>query len=121
MFQIATKTDSACPFTRSGDDLVLTVPVPLVDALSGPTPPATFTRTITTLDGRPLRFDIPYPSVRSGGKPLKNGLEIRVKGEGMPLSKTGGVTRGDLIVRVEVIMPNHVTGEQASKLREILG
>mgnify|MGYP001573698862 CR=1 FL=1 len=68
-------------FTREGDDLVLVVKVPLRDALSGPTPPDTFTRTIKSLDGRPVRFDLPYPSTKNGGSPLKPGQVIKVEGE----------------------------------------
>jgi DnaJ homolog subfamily B member 4 len=68
-------------FKRDGDDLILEVKVPLVDALSGPTPPATFTRTLTTLDGRNLKYDLPYPSTRLGGAPLKPGQTIKISGE----------------------------------------
>lgn len=68
-------------FKREGDDLVMVVKVPLVDALSGPTPPATFTRTAKTLDGRTVRYDLPYPSLKSGGAPLKPGQVIKVVGE----------------------------------------
>lgn len=68
-------------FKRDGDDLIVDVKVPLVDALSGPTPPATFTRTITTLDGRNLKYDLPYPSTRLGGAPLKPGQTIKISGE----------------------------------------
>lgn len=68
-------------FKREGDDLVLEIQVPLVDALSGPTAPATFTRTVKMLDGRILRYDIPYPSTAHGGAPLKPGQVIKVAGE----------------------------------------
>lgn len=68
-------------YKRDGDDLIVEVKVPLVDALSGPTPPATFTRSLTTLDGRTIRYDLPYPSAKLGGKPLMPGQIIRVSGE----------------------------------------
>lgn len=68
-------------FKREGDDLVLEIQVPLVDALSGPTLPATFTRTVKMLDGRSVRYDIPYPSTANGGSPLKPGQVIKVIGE----------------------------------------
>lgn len=108
-------------YTREGNDLLTTVKIPLVDALSGPTPPATFTRTITTLDGRVVRYDIPYPSIKSGGSPIKPGLEIKVKGEGMPISKTGGKEKGDLKIKIEVEFPDHVSASVATQLRQLLG
>lgn len=107
-------------FKREGDDLVLPVKVPLVDALSGPTPPATFTRTVTTLDGRTIRYDLPYPSAKSGGAPLRPGQIIKVVGEGMPISKKGSLKKkGDLLVKVEIEMPARVTGAQAEGVRKI--
>lgn len=108
-------------YSREGDDLIAVIKVPLVDALSGPTPPATFTRTITTLDGRIVRYDIPYPSTKSGGSTIKPGLEIRVKGEGMPKSRAGGKEKGDLRIKIEIVFPDKVTAEQATAIRTLFG
>ncbi|ORY84730.1 hypothetical protein BCR35DRAFT_290298 [Leucosporidium creatinivorum] len=107
-------------FKRDGDDLILEVKVPLVDALSGPTPPATFTRTLTTLDGRNLKYDLPYPSTRLGGAPLKPGQTIKIVGEGMPISRKGAAKKkGDLHVKVNVVFPDRVTPAQAEAIRKM--
>ena len=93
----------------------------MVDALSGPTPPNTFTRSLTTLDGRTIRYDIPYPSATHGGSPIKSGLEIKVKGEGMPISKKGGTEKGDLRIKIQVIFPDKIKPEVAQAIRKLLG
>ncbi|KAK4692456.1 hypothetical protein P7C70_g9124, partial [Phenoliferia sp. Uapishka_3] len=109
-------------YKREGDDLVLTVKVPLVDALSGPTPPATFTRTVKTLDGRTIRYDLPYPSLKHGGPPLRPGQTIKVVGEGMPISKKSSLKKkGDLLVKVEVVFPDRITPSQAEGAKKIFG
>lgn len=108
-------------FKRDGDDLVVEVTVPLVDALSGPTPPATFTRTLTTLDGRTIRYDLPYPNTRNGGKPLQPGQVIKVAGEGMPISRKASTKKkGDLLIKVNVSFPNNLTASQAEGIRRLL-
>lgn len=66
-------------FKREGDDLVYTLQVPLVDALSGPNGGGTPGRSLTHLDGRTINFNVPYP--RGGGAPLKPGQVIRVPNE----------------------------------------
>lgn len=108
-------------FKREGDDLVLEIQVPLVDALSGPTAPATFTRTVKMLDGRILRYDIPYPSTAHGGAPLKPGQVIKVAGEGMPVSKKDSLKKkGDLLIRLSIIFPPRLTAAQSTSLRSLL-
>lgn len=126
-------------FTREGDDLVLTVKVPLVDALSGPTLPATFTRTVKTLDGRNIRYDLPYPSVKHGGPPLRPGQTIKIAGEvsfpapsggnatlivvflqGMPISKKSSLKKkGDLLVKVEIVFPDRISPAQAEGAKKL--
>jgi hypothetical protein len=66
-------------FKREGDDLIYTLQVPLVDALSGPDGGGTPARSLTHLDGRTINFNVPYP--RGGGAPLKPGQVIRVANE----------------------------------------
>ncbi|BGP42464.1 Molecular chaperone (DnaJ super) [Rhodotorula kratochvilovae] len=107
-------------FKREGDDLVYTLKVPLVDALAGPAGGGGASRSITHLDGRTVNVNIPYP--RGGGAPLKPGQEIRVAGEGMPISrKTATKPKGDLVVRVEVVFPDRVSASQAEGIRKVLG
>ncbi|GAA5836500.1 hypothetical protein JCM9279_000408 [Rhodotorula babjevae] len=107
-------------FKREGDDLVYSLKVPLVDALSGPAGGGNATRTVTHLDGRTVSVNVPFP--RGGGPPLKPGQEIRVAGEGMPISrKSSTKPKGDLVVRIEVVFPDRVSASQAEGIRKVLG
>lgn len=86
-------------FTRSGDDLEVTVPVSFGElALGG-------TVTVPTLEKR-VRVKIP------AGTP--NGRTLRVKGRGVP-RKSGQA--GDLLVTVEVAVPKDLDAAATSALR----
>ena len=86
-------------FTRSGDDLEVTVPVSFSElALGG-------TVTVPTLDN-PVKVKVP------AGTP--NGRTLRVKGRGVP-RKSG--TSGDLMVTVEVKVPKNLDATASSALR----
>ena len=76
-------------FTRDGANLSRELPVTLREALLGAEVP------VRTLDGRQLLLKIP-----AGTQP---GRTIRLAGQGMPRLK--GDTRGDLVVRVRVVLP----------------
>merc|ERR1712093_272990 len=103
-------------FKREGDNLIYTTKIPLVDALTGPPPSASPSKTVQTLDGRQVTFKIPYPDREKGGKAIKPGQEIVVPKEGFP-SKTG---KGNLVVRVEVTFPEKIQAANLSTLRDIL-
>jgi DnaJ family protein B protein 4 len=103
-------------FKRDGDDIVCSINVSLLDALTGPADPSTARRTIQTLDKRAVSYTIPFPS-SSGGAPLQPGQEIRIKGEGMP-KKAG--QKGDLVVKVNVVFPPRISASQASAVRAAL-
>ena len=92
-------------FERIGDDLRTTVKIPLKEALTG------WKQTVTTIDGRNIAV--------SGGGPTQPGHETRYRELGMPKSKKPG-ERGDMIVRVQVDFPTHLTPTQKSQLKEIL-
>lgn len=67
------------------------------------------------LDGRGLSASVPAPG-KAGWRVVKNGDEVRIKGEGM----IKGGEKGDLIVLIEVAMPsaewaNEVGPEKVSK------
>ncbi|WP_342318527.1 molecular chaperone DnaJ [Corynebacterium mayonis] len=86
-------------FTRSGDDLEVTVPVSFGElALGG-------TVAVPTLDN-PVKVKIP------AGTP--NGRTLRVKGRGVP--KRSG-DNGDLLVTVEVAVPSSLDATATSALR----
>ncbi|SDS84128.1 molecular chaperone DnaJ [Corynebacterium timonense] len=86
-------------FTRSGDDLEVTVPVSFGElALGG-------TVTVPTLDSK-VRVKVP------AGTP--NGRTLRVKGRGVP-TRSGAA--GDLLVTVEVAVPTTLDASATSALR----
>jgi DnaJ-class molecular chaperone len=76
-------------FTRDGGNLVRELPVTLREALLGAEVP------LTTLGGKRLLLTIP-PATQPG-------RVIRLAGHGMPRLK--GDDRGDLLVRVKVVLP----------------
>lgn len=86
-------------FTRSGDDLEVTVPVSFAELALGDTV------SVPTLDV-PVRVRIP------SGTP--DGRVLRVRGKGVP--KRDG-TAGDLLVKVQVQVPKNLDAAQASALR----
>ncbi|KAF8589451.1 DnaJ-domain-containing protein [Ramaria rubella] len=97
-------------FTRDGNDLITKLELSLVDALTG----SGSTKTIDTLDGRKIRVS-PPPGV------VKPGFESRVSGEGMPTRKSGiAKSRGDLIVKWDVIFPDRLTPSQKEGVRKVL-
>ncbi|PWN37937.1 DnaJ-domain-containing protein [Meira miltonrushii] len=107
-------------FKRVDNDLFTNLQIPLLDALDPPkagTPGSK--KYITTLDGR--KIDIPMPRPKAGGTTIPNGGETRVAGEGMPISKTGGKTKGDLVVTWQVELPNRLTDDQRIGVRKVLG
>lgn len=76
-------------YTRDGANLVRELPVTLREALLGAEVP------VTTLGGKRLLLTIP-----AGTQP---GRTIRLAGQGMP--RLRGSERGDLLVRVKVVLP----------------
>ncbi|CCW62842.1 unnamed protein product [Phytomonas sp. EM1] len=93
-------------FRREGNDLVVTEPIFLSDALCGTT------LTVRTIDGRELRVlidEIVHPKFRT-----------RVAGEGMPRGSEPSAPRGDLVVECDTKFPSFLTLEQKMELRRIL-
>lgn len=86
-------------FTRSGDDLEVSVPVSFAELALGDT------IKVPTLDA-PVRVRIP------AGTP--DGRVLRVRGRGVP--KRGG-TAGDLLVKVVVQVPSNLNAAATSALR----
>ena len=105
-------------FRRDGDDLRLTVPLSLVDALDPPKAGSAASRkAVTTLDGR--RVDIPLPSPGPGRTTIVPGRTTRLAGEGMPISKAPG-KKGDLVVEWSVELPERLSDTQRQNLRKAL-
>ena len=93
-------------FKRVGNDLVIKVEVPLVNALTG------WTFSFPLLSGEKISCsfhdEIIYP-----------GYEKVIKGEGMPLAHEKGV-RGDLRIKFLIIFPTQLSDEQRLSMVELL-
>ncbi|CCI11232.1 hypothetical protein ABG067_007147 [Albugo candida] len=92
-------------FSRDGANLVFTTKIKLAEALGD------HCVYVPTIDGRKLAIscnEVIYPS-----------LEKTLKGEGMPISNSPG-TRGDLILKFDIIFPKHLTKLQKQSLAKIL-
>lgn len=85
-------------FERKGNDLKIKIDITLQEALLG------FTREITHLDGHRVFLD-------RGGAVTKPGLQVRHKGEGMPVFSQYG-DFGDLIVTYKVTLPTELSQTQ---------
>ncbi|PWU89812.1 putative heat shock protein DNAJ [Trypanosoma cruzi] len=95
-------------FTRKGDHLVMERTISLAEALTG------FTLNIKHLDDRDV-------SITSTGVVDPSKLWC-VSREGMPIPNTGGVERGDLVVKFHVVYPSaqSLQSNEISDLRKIL-
>jgi molecular chaperone DnaJ len=99
--EVVVRVGSHRLFGREGANLTLTLPVTFPEAALGaeikvPTP-----------DGPPVTVRIPAGT--------SSGRRLRVRGRGMPKA---GDTRGDLLVTVEVVVPQRVSGAAKSALEE---
>ncbi len=88
-------------FMRQGNDLILDLPVSFVQAILGDEVE------IPTLTEK-VKIQIP-----KGSQP---GDIIKVKGKGLP--QLNSRRRGDLIVRINVELPKHISAEQENLLRQ---
>ncbi|MFN0095575.1 MAG: DnaJ C-terminal domain-containing protein [Dehalococcoidia bacterium] len=94
-------------FERKGDDLVVEAPVPYVDAVLGGEVQ------IQTIEGSRIALRIPELT--------QNGRQFRLAGKGVAVLGKAG-QRGDLIVRVRVVLPERLGPEEREHfeaLREI--
>lgn len=106
-------------FRRDGDDLRVTIPLNLVDALDPPKAGTPGSRKqIETLDGR--KIDIPIPQPAAGKTSITPGKTTRLANEGMPISKTGGKRKGDLVVEWSVQLPETLSQAQREGIRKVL-
>ncbi|MCK7641911.1 molecular chaperone DnaJ [Corynebacterium sp. P6145] len=90
-------------FSRDGDDLHLTVRVPMVDAALG-----TEVRT-ETLTGESLTITLP-----AGSQP---GDQIRIAGSGMPRLRAEGA--GDLVAHLDVFVPRELDDRSRALLEKL--
>ena len=100
------KRDQEHPvFTRRGDDFVVEVPVSFVEAALG------------------AEIEVPRP----GGETVKlrlpagtqDGKQFKVRGAGAPRVRTRDGERGDLIVRVKLVVPKKLTRREKEILEAL--
>ncbi|MBI5310988.1 MAG: molecular chaperone DnaJ [Actinobacteria bacterium] len=89
-------------FRRKGDNVEVSVPITVVEALRGAT------IEVPTLDGS-KQIKVP-PGTR-------HGTIVRLKGEGPPRAKGGG--SGDIHFRIEIELPAELTKEQAEAVDDL--
>lgn len=90
-------------FTRMGANLNVTLPISFSEAALGAKVP------VPTPEGE-RTIKVP-PGTQTGAK-------LRIKGEGMPIPKTGG-QRGDVIVEVQVVTPQLQDEKSKDLMREL--
>lgn len=98
---VVTHVEEHPVFIRRGDDFVVEVPASFVEAALGAE------IAVPKPGGGKVRLKLPAGT--------QEGRQFKVRGEGSPSAKRGGV-RGDLIVRVKIVVPKKVTRRE----REIL-
>lgn len=98
-------------FTRENNDLVTTLKIPLVDALTG----TGAKQVVEHVDGRKIQVAPPSDIVKPGQTTV-------LRGEGMPIRKAGAVKqKGDMTVKWEVVFPDRLTTAQKEGIRKVLG
>lgn len=98
-------------FTREENNLVVKVPLTLLEALTG----SGVRKVVTHLDGRKVPVNVPAGVVKPGQRTI-------VGGEGMPVRKAGSVhMKGDMIVLWDIQFPQRITEAQKEGLQKVLG
>ncbi|HZC05199.1 MAG TPA: J domain-containing protein [Ktedonobacterales bacterium] len=90
-------------FERHGDDLVMEAQAPLTTAMLGGE------LTLTMIDGKRITLTIPPET--------QNGQMFRVSGKGMP--RPNSDKRGNLLVRVQVKLPQRLTERERELFEEL--
>jgi DnaJ family protein A protein 2 len=95
-------------FTRKGNHLYMEKTISLAEALTG------FTLVVDHLDGRQLAISPPKHTC------VDPAHLWAVNREGMPVPKTGGVERGNLVIKFNVLFPQTLKDKEALTLRSVL-
>ena len=91
-------------FGRRGRNLTMSVPITFPEAVLGTTV------TVPTLDG-PVTVRVPAGTA--------SGTQLRVRGRGVSAGGRNGAKPGDLLVRVDVVVPKSLTDEQRAALEQL--
>lgn len=89
-------------FTREGDDLICEIPISLTEALLGAE------IEVPTLEGK-VKVRVPPET--------QQGQVLRLRGLGMPRLRGGG--RGDLLVRLKVLLPRGLSAEERRLVEQL--
>lgn len=92
-------------FTRNGNDLIVEINVPVIDAILG------CTTNISTIDGNDVSVSIP--------KGTSDGYRIRVKGKGMIIYNSN--LRGDMYIVTHLSIPKTISAEEENILMRLQG
>ena len=92
-------------FSRSGDNLLVTVPVTFAEAALGGD------IEVPTLDGSTVRLRL-RPGTQSGSR-------HRVTGRGIETTKRGQTSTGDLIVQVKVHVPSELSADERAAVEAL--
>jgi molecular chaperone DnaJ len=98
---VIAQVDASPLFERRGADLVIAVPVTMVEAALGATVK------VPTPEGS-VALKVPAGT--------QDGRQLKIRGKGAP--KLGGSGKGDLIARIGVLTPEHLSGEQKDLLKK---
>ena len=90
-------------FTRSGNDLIFDLEIPVIKAVLG------CTVDVTTIDGKTIAAKIPSL--------IEEGTQLRFRGYGMPLFNSDA--RGDMIGVVKLVMPEKIDEEDKRLLEQL--
>ena len=90
-------------FTRSGNDLIFDLEIPVIKAVLG------CTVDVTTIDGKTIAAKIPSL--------IEEGTQLRFRGYGMPLFNSDA--RGDMIGVVKLVMPEKINEEDKRLLEQL--
>lgn len=96
-------------FTRKGDHLYMEQTISLAQALTG------FSLNVTHLDGRVLTIRPPSNTC------IDPDHLWAISREGMPVPKTGGSERGNLVIKFKVQFPQTLSDDDSKQLRRVLG
>ncbi len=101
---VVVRVDKHPVFGRRGNNLTLSVPITFPEAALGATV------TVPTLD-EPVTLRIP-PGTASG-------TTLRVRGRGVAAGSRNGSKGGDLLVKVEVVVPTELSDEQRAAVQSL--
>jgi len=108
VFIIEDKPESHPTFKREGSDLRINLQIDLSEAIGG------FRKTISHMDGHQVVIE-----GGQGSEVVCPGQIIRVRGEGMPISKSPG-KKGDLLVDIHINFPRRLSPENKRTIANLL-